>query len=93
MDRPVLHTFVAELVEDERLAAFAEVLPTRARVSEPALPLLLAAVHERLQRGLVCALPEDADARDAAGSATHRVFGPSRRVTVLSTPKPSCSSP
>src|SRR5438445_7436724 len=69
MDRPVLHTFVAELVEDERLAAFAEALPTRARVSEPALPLLLAAVHERLQRGLVCALPEDADARDAAEAA------------------------
>src|SRR2546430_8866550 len=69
MDRPVLHTFVAELVEDERLAAFAEALPTRARVSEPALPLLLAALHERLQRGLVCALPEDADARDAAEAA------------------------
>src|SRR5437588_8076179 len=69
MDRPVLHTFVAELVEDERLAAFAEALPTRARVSEPALPLLLASLHERLGRGLVCALPEDADARDAAEAA------------------------
>jgi transcription-repair coupling factor (superfamily II helicase) len=66
MDPPVLHAFVAELVEDERLAAFAEALPTRARVSEPALPLLLASLHERLGRGLVCALPEDADARDAA---------------------------
>src|SRR6476620_2915425 len=69
MDRPVLHAFVAELVEDERLAAFAESLPTRARLSEPALPVLLAALHERLQRGLVCALPEDADARDAAEAA------------------------
>jgi transcription-repair coupling factor (superfamily II helicase) len=69
MDRPVLHAFVAELVEDERLAAFAEALPTRARVSEPALPPLLAALHEKLQRGLVCALPEDADARDAADAA------------------------
>jgi transcription-repair coupling factor (superfamily II helicase) len=69
MDRPVLHAFVAELVEDERLASFAEALPTRARVSEPALPLLLAAVHDRLPRGLVCALPEDADARDAADAA------------------------
>ena len=69
MDRPVLHAFVAELVEDERLTAFAEALPTRARVSEPALPVLLAALHERLQRGLVCALPEDADARDAAEAA------------------------
>src|SRR6266496_731031 len=71
MDRPVLRAFVDELVEDERLAAFAEALPTRARVSEPALPLLLAALHEHLggSRGLVCALPEDADARDAADAA------------------------
>src|SRR5437870_5095804 len=38
MDRPVLHTFVRELVELERLAEFAQALPTRARVSEPALP-------------------------------------------------------
>src|SRR2546426_4994826 len=69
MDRPVLHAFVDELLEEERLAAFAEALPTRARVSEPALPLLLAALHDRLGRGLVCALPEDADARDAAEAA------------------------
>src|SRR5207248_9401300 len=48
MDRPVLHAFVDELVEHERLSAFAEALPTRARVSEPALPLLLASLHERL---------------------------------------------
>jgi transcription-repair coupling factor (superfamily II helicase) len=64
-----LHAFVAELVEDERLQRFSEALPTRARVSEPALPLLLAALYERLGRGLVCALPEDADARDAADAA------------------------
>jgi transcription-repair coupling factor (superfamily II helicase) len=69
MDRPVLHAFVDELVEDERLSAFAEALPTRARVSESALPVLLASLHERLGRGLVCALPEDADARDAADAA------------------------
>src|SRR5437667_5370022 len=69
MDRPVLHAFVDELVEDERLGAFAEALPTRARVSEPALPPLLASLHDRLGRGLVCALPEDADARDAAEAA------------------------
>ena len=86
MDRPVLHAFVAELVEDERLAAFAGALPTRARVSEPALPVLLAALHERLQRGLVCALPEDADARDAAEAAAwflgeeHVALLPSRGV-------------
>src|SRR5256886_2835045 len=81
MDRPVLHTFVAELVEDERLAAFAEALPARAGVPEPALPLLLAALHERLQRGLVCALPEDADARDAADAAAWFLGG--ERVALL----------
>jgi transcription-repair coupling factor (superfamily II helicase) len=70
MDRPVLRAFVDELLEEERLAAFTEALPTRARVSEPALPLLLASLHERLDRGLVCALPEDADARDAAEAAS-----------------------
>jgi transcription-repair coupling factor (superfamily II helicase) len=86
MDRPVLHAFVDELLEDERLAAFAEALPTRARVSEPALPLLLASLHERLNRGLVCALPEDADARDAAEAAAwflgeeHVALLPSRGV-------------
>src|SRR5438094_5165615 len=69
MDRPVLHAFVDELLEDDRLTAFAEALPTRARVSEPALPLLLASLHERLNRGLVCALPEDAAARAAADAA------------------------
>ena len=66
MDRPVLHAFVRELAEHERLVQLAESLPTRARVSEAALPLVLAALHERLERGLVCLLPEDADARDTA---------------------------
>jgi transcription-repair coupling factor (superfamily II helicase) len=69
MDRPVLHAFVRELAAHERLRGFAEELPTRARVSEPALPLLLAAVHERLGRALVCLLAEDSDARDAAEAA------------------------
>src|SRR5437762_1832719 len=69
MDRPVLHSLVRELVEHERLQAFAQALPARARVSEPALPLVLAALHERLERALVCLLPEDADARDAAEAA------------------------
>ncbi|MDX6468018.1 MAG: hypothetical protein QOI27_3058, partial [Gaiellaceae bacterium] len=66
MDRPVLHTFVRELVELERLGELVEALPTRARVSEGALPVLLASLHEKLERPLVCLLPEDADARDAA---------------------------
>jgi transcription-repair coupling factor (superfamily II helicase) len=88
MDRPVLHALVRELAAEERFAAFADALPTRARVSEPALPLVLAALHERLgtargadkkpgelgsagftKRGLVCLLPDDADARDAAEAA------------------------
>jgi transcription-repair coupling factor (superfamily II helicase) len=81
MDRPVLHAFVEELVSDERLAAFAEALPARARVSEPALPFVLAALHERLARGLVCALPEDADARDAADAAAW--FVGEERVALL----------
>jgi transcription-repair coupling factor (superfamily II helicase) len=69
MDRPVLHSFVRELLALERLQAFGAALPARARVSEPVMPLLLAALHEQLGRGLVALLPEDADARDAAEAA------------------------
>ncbi|HEY8107537.1 MAG TPA: DEAD/DEAH box helicase, partial [Gaiellaceae bacterium] len=69
MDRPVLHSFVRELVGHERVAELADALPTRARVSESALPLLLATLHERVERALVVLLPEDADARDTAESA------------------------
>src|SRR5438552_7455871 len=69
MDRPVLHAFVRELADDGRLAELAEALPARARVSEAALPVVLASLHERLERPLVCLLPEDADARDGAESA------------------------
>jgi transcription-repair coupling factor (superfamily II helicase) len=70
MDRPVLNVLARELAESERLGAFAnEVGSANARVSEPALPLLLAALHLRLGRGLVCLLPEDAEARDAAEAA------------------------
>src|SRR5438132_159128 len=63
MDRPILHPLVAELRESDRLGAFAEALPAAARVSEPALPLLLAALHEQLGRGLVLLMPEGADER------------------------------
>jgi transcription-repair coupling factor (superfamily II helicase) len=66
MDHPILHPFVEELRESDRLRAFAEAFPAPARVSEPALPLLLAALHEQLDRPLVLLAPEDADARDLA---------------------------
>jgi transcription-repair coupling factor (superfamily II helicase) len=84
VDRPVLHVVAQELVESERLQAFANEIREvhtglaveaadrkgpRARVSEPALPLLLAALHIELERGLVVVLPEDSDARDAAEAA------------------------
>src|SRR5215831_7433209 len=67
--RPVLHPLVEQLLADERLAAYADALPAAARVSEPALPLLLAALHEQLGRALVVVLPDDADARDVAEGA------------------------
>src|SRR5262245_2080459 len=70
MDRPVLHPLVRELADSERFRAFLEELPdTRARVSEPALPLLVAALHEDLGRPLVVLVPEDTDARDLAEAA------------------------
>ena len=50
----------------DRFQAFVKALPTRARVSEPVLPLLLASLHAELRRPLLVLLPEDADARDAA---------------------------
>src|SRR5581483_483433 len=69
MDRPVLHAFVRELAGEERLGELAEALPTRARVPEAALPVVLAALWERLERPLVCLVPEDVDARDVAEAA------------------------
>ncbi|MDX6485409.1 MAG: hypothetical protein QOF43_562 [Gaiellaceae bacterium] len=87
MDRPVLHAFVRELVDNERLTEFSEAFPTRARVSDAALPVVLASLHEKLERSLVCLLPEDADARDAAEAAAWFLgddvvgFMPSRGVS------------
>src|SRR3954447_18272681 len=74
MDRPVLYSLVERLRAEEKLVQFAAAVAlegqsVRARVSEPVLPLVLAAVHDELQRGLVVLLPEDADARDAAEAA------------------------
>jgi transcription-repair coupling factor (superfamily II helicase) len=81
IDHPLLHTLVERLRADERLPAFAAALPARARVSEPALPLLLAALHEELDRALLVLLPEDADARDAAEAAAW--FAGEERVALL----------
>src|SRR5438067_6354634 len=86
MDRLILSPFLQELRESERLRAFAAAFPAAARVSEPALPLVLAALHEELDRGVVALLPEDQDARDAAEGASWFVgedrvaFMPSRGV-------------
>src|ERR687888_1818080 len=81
MDQPILHPFVRALRESERLRAFAEAFPAPARVSEPALPLLLAALHEELERPLVLLAPEDADARDLAEAAAW--FVGDERVALL----------
>jgi transcription-repair coupling factor (superfamily II helicase) len=86
MDPAPLAALVEALRDHERFQAFARGLPARARVSEPVLPLVLAALHVELGRGLVVLLPEDADARDAAEGATWFVgddevaFMPSRGI-------------
>jgi transcription-repair coupling factor (superfamily II helicase) len=64
MDPSPLHPLVAHLAASERFVAFAETFPENARVSEPALPLVLAALHTTLHRSLLCVLPEDEHARD-----------------------------
>jgi transcription-repair coupling factor (superfamily II helicase) len=69
LDRPLLHPIVERVGAQERLPMFAAAMPTRARVSEPGLPLLLAALHEELGHALCVLLPEDADARDIAEAA------------------------
>src|SRR5919109_5311725 len=66
---PVLAALARELAGTDRLREFTE-SPADARVSEPLLPLFLAALHLARRNGpLVCVLPEDADARDAAEAA------------------------
>ncbi|MBA2535816.1 MAG: hypothetical protein H0V20_00080, partial [Actinobacteria bacterium] len=65
---PALHGLARELAGSNRLRAFLDA-PASTRVSEPLLPVFLAALW--LGRGgpLVCLLPDDADARDAAEAA------------------------
>jgi transcription-repair coupling factor (superfamily II helicase) len=77
MDRPTLPQdvsalsgLVAELVASEPLRAFLDDFPASARVSEPALPLLLAALHTTRDGALLCLFPEDEQARDAAEAAS-----------------------
>ncbi len=64
--RSALSGLVAELASSERFRAFLDDFPASARVSEPALPLVLAALYESLARPLVCLLAEDEEARDTA---------------------------
>jgi transcription-repair coupling factor (superfamily II helicase) len=87
VDQPTLHPLASELAVGDRLGELADgLLGAQARVSEPALPLVLAALHLRLERALLVVLPEDADARDAAEAAAWYVgeervaFFPSRGV-------------
>ncbi|MGH3011656.1 MAG: transcription-repair coupling factor [Gaiellaceae bacterium] len=66
--QPALAPIARQLAQGERLHEFlAE--PGAARVSEPLLPLFLAALHEARGGQLVCVLPDDAQARDAAEGA------------------------
>jgi transcription-repair coupling factor (superfamily II helicase) len=81
MDQPPLYALVHELRRQERFQAFAAALPARARVSEPILPLLLAALHAELARPLLVLLPDDADARDAAEGASW--YAGDRQVALL----------
>jgi transcription-repair coupling factor (superfamily II helicase) len=61
-----LSGLVNALASNERFGAFAHAFPANARVSEPALPLLLATLHRTLERSLVCLFAEDEEARDIA---------------------------
>jgi transcription-repair coupling factor (superfamily II helicase) len=86
MDPSPLRPLVAELSASDRFRAFVDALPADARVSEPALPLVLAALYGALARPLLCVLPEDDQARDAAEAVgwylepAHVALLPSRGV-------------
>ena len=78
MDQPPLLALADVLADSDELGELANRLPSvRARVSEPALPLVLAALHRRLRRRLICLLPDDEDARDAAEAASWFLDGDS----------------
>ena len=65
---PALAVLARALADGERLQRFAAE-PAPARVSEPLLPLFLAAVHFVRGGPVICLLPDDADARDVAEAA------------------------
>ena len=65
---PALAPLAHELAESERLLAFLAD-PGAARVSEPLLPLFLAALLQARGGPLTCVLPDDAQARDVADAA------------------------
>ena len=95
MDQPPLLALADVLADTGELDELARRLPSvRARVSEPALPLVLAALHRRLGRSLICLLPDDEDARDAAEAASWFLgadpvaFMPGRGVAVDSGLRP-----
>jgi len=79
--RSALSGLVTELSSSERFRAFLDDFPASARVSEPALPLVLAALHESLARPLVCLLAEDEEARDIAEAVSW--YGDPARVALL----------
>src|SRR5947207_10930939 len=66
MDRSSLRGFADELAASERCGVFAAAFPADARVSEAALPLVLATLFATLGTPLVCLFPEDEHACDAA---------------------------
>jgi transcription-repair coupling factor (superfamily II helicase) len=86
--RSPLHALVATLAESEAFRAFAEEFPAPARVSDAALALVLAALHETRHGPLLAVLPEDEHARDAAEAVAWYLdpvqvaFLPSRGVAV-----------
>jgi transcription-repair coupling factor (superfamily II helicase) len=65
---PALAPIARSFAESERMQEFLAD-PGDARVSEPILPLFLAALHIARGGPLVCLLPDDAQARDAAEAA------------------------
>jgi transcription-repair coupling factor (superfamily II helicase) len=75
--RTPLAGLVAELASSERFRAFVDDFPANARVSEPALPLVLATLHTALGRPLALLLADDEEARDV-GEAIGWYMDPAR---------------